>query len=87
MIWRSLRTNSAASSGALRSGREMISISATPVRLRSTKLNSGSMSWIDLPASCSMWMRSMRTLRATPGAMSTSTSPSPTMGCLNWLIW
>ena len=26
------------------------------------------MSWIDLPASCSRWMWSIRTLRATPGA-------------------
>ena len=33
--------------------RETISISATPVRLRSTKDMCGSMSWIDLPASCS----------------------------------
>ena len=48
-------------------GGETISISATPVRLRSTKDMLGSMSWIDLPASCSRWMRSIRTRRAVPG--------------------
>ena len=40
----------------------------------------GSMSWMLLFASCSMWIRSMRTRRATPGPMSTRISPSPTSG-------
>jgi hypothetical protein len=45
------------------SGLETISISATPERLRSTKLIVGCWSWIDLPASCSRCRRSMPTVK------------------------
>ncbi len=57
---RSLRRYAAASSGARRSGSETISSSGTPARFRSTCDPASpaiAASWIDLPASSSMWMR------------------------------
>ena len=59
-IARSLLKYAAASFAERMSGRETISISATPARLRSTNVSVGERSWIDLPASCSRCSRSMR---------------------------
>ena len=69
------------------SGLETISISATPERLRSTNDMVGLWSCSDLPASCSRCSRSMPTVALSPPASSTTTSPSPTIGDLYWLIW
>ena len=57
---RSVRRYAAASAGERRSGSETISSSGTPARFRSTCVASlpiSAASWIDLPASSSMWMR------------------------------
>ena len=69
------------------SGLETISISATPERLRSTKVDVGCWSCSNLPASCSRCSRSMPTLMPSPSGRSTVTTPSPTTGDLYWLIW
>jgi hypothetical protein len=53
------------------SGFETISISATPERLRSTKLMVGCWSCSDLPASCSRCSRSMPTSMVSPSGTST----------------
>ena len=55
-----------ASSAERMSGFDTISISATPERLRSTKLMVGCWSCSDLPASCSRCRRSMPTVIVSP---------------------
>ena len=68
------------------SGLETISIKATPERLRSTSDMSEFWSCSDLPASCSRCSRSMPMVAVSPPSSSTTTSPSPTIGDLYWLI-
>ncbi len=62
---------------------EVFSISDTPERLRSMKLLVGLWSCSDLPASCSRCSRSIPTVLVSPSSISTSTSPSPTIGSSN----
>ena len=89
-IARSRLKNSAASAAERRSGWVTISISGTPLRLKSRPVDRDpsrrSPSCSDLPASSSRWTRMIPTRRASPRA-SNSSAPSVASGRSYWEIW
>ena len=77
------------------SGSLTISMSGTPARLKSTPLrwsDPGNPSWTSFPASSSIWIRLIPTVRSTaaePGPASSRmrTAPSSASGNSYWVIW